>query len=109
LKLEGKLVGAWVRELERVWQSASAQERILVDLCSVSFVDDLGKELLSQMYRRGARLVAGTPLMKQIVEEITGAEEVGHSALKSEISGKENGFEREVNGGNTAGKGSRAH
>jgi ABC-type transporter Mla MlaB component len=73
LKLEGKLAGPWVEELQRIWRSASASEAVLVDLCDVSFVDASGKDLLAQMCHGGADFLADSPLMKQIVEEVTGS------------------------------------
>jgi anti-anti-sigma regulatory factor len=75
LKLEGKLTGAWVGELERAWQSAGDPKGIIIDLCNVSFVNTRGRDLLARMYRGGADLVTSTPLMKQVVEEITNGPE----------------------------------
>jgi hypothetical protein len=73
LTLEGKLVGPWVGELERAWHSTGAREDLWVDLCQVSFVDAPGKDLLAQMWHGGADFVADSPLMKQVVEEVTGS------------------------------------
>lgn len=57
IKLEGKLAGAWVDEVERTWHLL-ADERtrvpLLVDLCGVTFIDAQGKELLKEMYGEGA-------------------------------------------------------
>jgi hypothetical protein len=72
LKLEGKLAGPWVEELERTWRSGSATEGVWVDLCEVNFVDASGKDLLARMYHGGAHFVADTPLMKQVAGEVTG-------------------------------------
>ena len=76
LKLEGKLAGPWVGELENIWRSENATEAVLVDLFDVSFVDASGKNLLAEMYQGGAHFVADTPLMKQVVHEVTGSPEV---------------------------------
>jgi hypothetical protein len=75
LKLEGKLAGPWVGELKDVWRSESATEAVLVDLLDVSFVDASGKDLLAQMWQGGADFVADSPLMKQVIEEVTGSPE----------------------------------
>jgi len=75
LKLEGKLAGPWVEELKDVWRSESATETVLVDLLEVSFVDASGKDLLAQMWQGGADFVADSPLMKQVIEEVTGSPE----------------------------------
>jgi ABC-type transporter Mla MlaB component len=71
VKLEGKLAGPWVKELARIWRAMDAGKAILIDLCGVSFVDPSGRDLLAQMYQGGADFVADTPLMKQVVHEVT--------------------------------------
>jgi anti-anti-sigma regulatory factor len=71
--LEGKLAGPWVRELEQCWNDAvKAQQRrsVRVDLSSVTFIDEEGKELLKKMYREGSELTAAGCLNKCIVEGI---------------------------------------
>jgi len=71
--LEGRLIGPWVKELEKCWQdaiSAEPQISILVYLATVSFVDSEGKELLTRMRRRGVRLASSGILMNAIVDEI---------------------------------------
>ena len=75
LKLEGKLAGPWVEELKEAWRSESATEAVSVDLFDVSFVDAAGKDLLAQMWQGGADFVADSPLMKQVIEEVTGSPE----------------------------------
>ncbi len=82
LKLEGKLAGPWVEELKGVWRSGSASEAVLVDLFDVSFVDASGKDLLAQMWQRGADFVADSPLMKRVIEEVTSSPEVEHGRQK---------------------------
>lgn len=76
--LEGKLAGPWVKELELCWRSAVSTQQIYpvrVELSSVTFIDEEGKELLRKMYLGGARLVATGCLNKCIVEGITHSEE----------------------------------
>ena len=76
--LDGKLAGPWVKELELSWRSAASTQRIYpvrVNLSSVTFIDAEGKDLLGQMYREGARLVATGCLNKCIVEGIMQSEE----------------------------------
>ena len=73
VKLEGKIAGPWVDELQRVWQaSASACEptRITVDLSGVTFVDAEGKKLLGQIHQQEGRLVATGCMTRCLVEEI---------------------------------------
>ncbi|MFZ0200288.1 MAG: STAS domain-containing protein [Candidatus Sulfotelmatobacter sp.] len=73
-RLEGKLIGTWVQELERCWISTrnyDSVNRLFVDLSSVSFVDDKGKALLTRMVSHGAKLVAKGLLMTSLAKEIT--------------------------------------
>jgi anti-anti-sigma regulatory factor len=72
-QLEGRLAGAWVKEVEQCWQSTLAQKRkpiLRVDLTGVTFIDEAGKVCLAAMHRRGAELVAADCLTKEIVAEI---------------------------------------
>ena len=74
LKLEGKLRGVWVKELERVWQSIRSRGEptaVRADLGAVSFVDEHGKALLALMRRAGVILCATDPMMKAIIEEVS--------------------------------------
>lgn len=76
--LEGKLAGPWVKELELCWRSAAGTQQIYpvrVDLSSVTFIDEEGKELLKKMYQEGAKLVATGCLNKCIAEGIMHSEE----------------------------------
>jgi anti-anti-sigma regulatory factor len=76
-KLEGKLAGAWVKELEGCWRErVSAHQPVRVDLKAVTFVDASGRELLAEMYRQGAEIVAEGCMTKAIVEEIVGKDRV---------------------------------
>ena len=74
-RLEGKLIGSWVQELERCWISIrnyDSANRLFVDLSSGSFVDDKGKTLLARMVAQGAKLVAKGLLMTSLAKEIAG-------------------------------------
>jgi ABC-type transporter Mla MlaB component len=71
--LEGKLVGPWVEELEKHWESASAassSRTMLVDLADVSFIDAEGRALLARMRQKGVRLLSAGVLINAIVAEI---------------------------------------
>jgi hypothetical protein len=90
LKLEGRLAGVWVTELERCWRPYAAelpQRDLVVDLTSTEFVDLAGKYLLALMYQRGATFTVRTPLMKDLVAEITGAG--AESLLQPTISARQ--------------------
>jgi len=72
-ELEGKLSGPWVKELEQSWRSIAATQQICsvrVDLSSVTFMDQAGRDILTKMYGAGAKLVTTGCLNKCIVEGI---------------------------------------
>jgi anti-anti-sigma regulatory factor len=72
LKLEGKLGGSWVQNLERLWQHArenALYRPVRVDLTSVLFVDQDGKRVLEGMHEDGAELIGKNHSMKSVVEE----------------------------------------
>ena len=72
LQLEGRLAGAWVRELRQCWTTAAsttAGRATVLDLGEVDFVDEDGQTLLSEMFRSGVRLLAITPLIQGLVDE----------------------------------------
>ena len=72
ITLEGRLAGPWIGELERCWreseQSVPARQ-LIVDLTSVTFVEQEGKALLSRMYQAGADLLASGCCMRSIVDD----------------------------------------
>ena len=74
-KMEGKLTNEWVSEAEKAWAAFSntlQAEPIVVDLCGVSFVDDLGRKLLAGMHSSGAKLVGTGPMTGALIDEICG-------------------------------------
>lgn len=81
-RLEGKLAGPWVDELERSWYTAveaAEGQRILVDLAGVTFIDVEGKKLLGWMYEQGAQFRCTGCMTKSIVEEIQLERRAGES------------------------------
>lgn len=73
LKLEGKLAGAWVPELEECWRKATFNRRgctLWVDLTGVDYVDTAGRYLLSLMHQAGVYFVASGCAISALVEEI---------------------------------------
>jgi hypothetical protein len=72
LKLEGKLAGPWVKELETVWQEVAPGKSATVSLEAVTFIDGQGKDLLTRMHESGAELVAEGCMTRAIVNEIRG-------------------------------------
>jgi hypothetical protein len=76
LRLEGRLAGSWVTELENCWRLYSSgvpNRKLVVDLKGTESVDLAGKYLLTLMHERGATFTARTLPMKDLVAEIAGA------------------------------------
>ena len=72
-ELEGKLSGAWVKELERCWKERlnSAAVPLQVHLKTVSYIDAAGKQLLVEMHGCGIQIIGCGCMTKAVVEEIT--------------------------------------
>lgn len=74
--LEGRVAGAWAKELERVWVELVpkiASKKLSIDLREVTYADESGKQVLVKMSSRPeTELLAGTLgtqyLAKQIQE-----------------------------------------
>ena len=74
-KLDGKITGPWVKELESCWEMLrrlQVGKKMVVDLADVSFINGAGNLLLERMHREGAELLGEGPLTRSIVEEIEG-------------------------------------
>jgi hypothetical protein len=74
-RLEGRLEGPWVEELERCWRALVARAgtpALRVDLTGVTFVDAAGRAQLTAMHRQGAEFTAEDCMTKAIVSEIVG-------------------------------------
>jgi outer membrane protein len=94
LRVEGRLSGPWVQELEHAWRTVAAESReepVAVNLCGVTFIDPAGKKLLSEMVREGAELRAEGCMTKALVEEITkpreNAQRTNHKPTKRKKNG----------------------
>lgn len=73
LRLEGCLVGPWVRELETCWLDARptlGTRQLRIDLRSVCRVDDKGRELMTRLHADGAQFMASGCVMPEVVREI---------------------------------------
>ena len=72
-RLEGRLEGPWVEELEKCWRGMvdrAGTPALRIDLKGVTFVDAAGKAQLAAMRRQGAEFSADDCLTKSIVSEI---------------------------------------
>jgi hypothetical protein len=81
-KLSGKLKGTWVPEMEQCWRNANTgrNKALIVDLTDVEFVDTAGRYLLTLMHAYGASFVADTPLMTELVAEISAQPDPPHQS-----------------------------
>jgi hypothetical protein len=70
-KLEGRLAGPWVNELERCWREIPTGYSVKVSLEAVTFIDYEGKKLLASLHDSGAELKAAGCMTNCIVQEIT--------------------------------------
>ena len=82
MRIEGKIAGLQVLELQKAWQllvPSLGQRRLLVDLRGVTHVDGSGHRLLAAIHR-GARaeFLADTPLTKYFAEQAR--QDVGDAA-----------------------------
>lgn len=77
ITLEGRLAGPWVKELALCWRETGAAPNVAlrINLCAVTFIDQEGKNLLAEMYRKGVEIVSTGCLNRSIVEEIVRSEE----------------------------------
>jgi aryl-alcohol dehydrogenase-like predicted oxidoreductase len=89
--VEGKLIGPWAQELEKCWQAAASVEShnpILVNLAKVTFIDDIGKQLVARMRRSGVRLT-GVGLIAEFicaeVEKAMCAPAIGFSIVEKGV------------------------
>lgn len=74
-RLEGRLEGPWVRELEQCWRSLLDEPRkptVCVDLSGVTYMDATGKTQLAAMHEEGAQFIADDCVTKAVVAEIVG-------------------------------------
>jgi hypothetical protein len=86
-ELEGKLIGPWVKELEKCWEVLFANNparSMLVDLEDVTFIDLDGRALLRKMRRKGVKLLSHGVLIDALVAEIE-AEETPETSLSAEF------------------------
>jgi anti-anti-sigma regulatory factor len=73
VRLEGKLVGAWVQEFRAVWSNVQSNgSRVVISLTGVSSIDVLGRCLLAEVYGAGGRLTGSGLLAKSLIEDVTG-------------------------------------
>lgn len=78
LKLEGRIIGEWVAELQRTSERILAASRKLnVDLADVSYVDREGLKLLLILQRNGVIVEGCSPFVREELREASRAETAG--------------------------------
>ncbi len=85
----GQLAGPWVEELRVCWNHArgpSPLERQLVDLSDVTFIDEAGEQLLSEMHVAGVEFVAAGVETKHLLESLAAK---GQRPLRKLLGGAE--------------------
>jgi len=71
----GQLAGPWVQELRSCWEHArgiAAGSASLVDLSDVTFIDEEGEKLLSEMRTAGVEFVATGVETRHLLENLKG-------------------------------------
>ena len=68
LKLEGKLLGPWVEELNRAWAELEVPPSDLcLDLSAVTFIDPAGIRLIGELLRQGAMISECTGFVEELL------------------------------------------
>jgi ABC-type transporter Mla MlaB component len=73
-RLCGQLAGPWVEELRSVWERTSnttAGSMAVVDLSDVTFIDESGERLLSEMRSAQVQFVAAGVDTKDLIKNLT--------------------------------------
>ena len=75
LRLEGRLTGPWVKELELCWSELLPQQRrgAVTDMAGITFIGEDGKEILLKLWKEGAVFHATDCLTRSVVQSITGS------------------------------------
>jgi anti-anti-sigma regulatory factor len=73
IQLEGKIIGSWVEELNRVWHTLApspGSKKLHLDLRGVTFVDTKGRQLLHEIHQKtNASFLCDSPLTEYFAED----------------------------------------
>jgi hypothetical protein len=73
-RIEGRLAGPWVAELDRVWRETIPSlggRTVRLDLCDLMYTDEAGKETLRGMVSAtGAEMIASSAWSQYLAEEL---------------------------------------
>ena len=87
LKVEGRVIGEWVSELDRTCGSCLSQSRqVTLDMSDVTYIDRRGVETLKRILGGNVRLTGATLLVKallgrQVVGKIRQRKAIGSGEL----------------------------
>jgi predicted nucleic acid-binding Zn ribbon protein len=73
--LHGRLIGPWVRELQAVWRNThqtGEQQRCVIDLNDLTFVDKDGEKLLRALAKEGVQFEASGIYVRDVVKQLKG-------------------------------------
>ena len=74
LRLEGRIVGPWVEELERTCSSLLAKNpATTIELAGVAFLDGAGAELLLRLQEQGVTLTGGSAFLREYLQCVSGS------------------------------------
>ena len=71
--VEGRLVHPWISELKSTWtrtRTARRERKCVVDLTGVTFIDEIGEKVLTQLSKQGAKLIATGCYTSHVVHNI---------------------------------------
>jgi ABC-type transporter Mla MlaB component len=92
LKLEGKLSGPWVDELQNCWKETVAEsthrKAIKIDMRGVSYVDHRGQNLLQRMEHEGASLEECSDFIRQLLDAKNGHQKAARKITKKMQKGE---------------------
>ena len=99
----GQLTRPWVAELRACWEHRhqGVSARTVVDLNDVTFIDESGEKLLSEMVSDGAEFIATGVETKHLLKDLKSKGErplrrfIGPPANHCEKSGEKNGITKD--------------
>jgi anti-anti-sigma regulatory factor len=80
VKLEGRIVGPWVAELDRLWAQTApslSSRRVSLDLRETTYADAGGIRVLRAIYSQTeAAILTSTPWTQYLADEVTRKSEI---------------------------------
>jgi hypothetical protein len=71
--VEGRLVHPWISELKSTWvrtKTARRERKCVLDLSGVTFIDKSGENVLAELCKQGAELIATGCYTRHVVDDI---------------------------------------